>query len=196
MKNIHIYLLFAGLLSLQYTQAQEVLIDRDVKISGMGGPILEIGGINGEIGVASGGAGAVLLENFFVGGYGVGTTYGNTMWDNEEYDLNLDHGGLWIGYYSDMIKLVHIQASIKGGVGTARLDSRRDFTSFTNEQDQVFALQPEIGAAVNITKFFKIQGGVGYRWVSGVQLPNLRNRDFSSPTFQLSFMFGWFEQNE
>ena len=194
MKLIYTTLL-AGILCLGMAQAQEVLITRDARISGMGGPILEIGSINGSVGVSSGGAGALLVDNFFVGAYGLGTaSYGTTTWNNENYDIRLDHGGIWIGYFSDMIKLVHLQASLKGGIGTAYLDSERDRFQFNEERDQIFSLQPEIGASVNVTHFFKITGGVGYRWISGVNLANLQNRDFSSPTFSLGFMFGWFAQ--
>lgn len=188
-----ILLLVLSLVSLQLSAQQETLFDDLEVLGAFGGPILEIGSINGEIGADVGGGGALILNNLFIGGYGMGTEYPEySIKDGEaagDYNIQFRHGGLWFGATSRTSKLTHFYSSLKIGWGKTRLRTDGE-TAFS---DRTFVLTPEAGVEVNITSFFKLGLTGGYRWVNGInQLPGLENNDFSSPVGTITFRFGGF----
>lgn len=191
MKNL--YFLIASCLSLTLCAQHETIFDDLDVIGGFGGPILEIGSINDEIGADVGGGGALILNNFFVGGYGMGTDYPDFTIDEGEfegdYNLKFGHGGLWLGYNHRPYKLAHLFFSTKIGWGKARMRGGNDMEF----KDRVFVLLPELGIEFNVTDFFKIGLTGGYRWTNGIsQLPGLDNQSFSSPVGIINFRFGGF----
>ncbi len=186
-----IFILCFALWSALYLNAQQETVFGNVEnIGAFGGPFIEIGSINGQIGADVGGGGAIILDEFFIGGFGQGTSYPDVTIDNLNWNIKFGHGGLWFGYVERSYKVIHLYSSFKLGWGRAQL--RRD--NFDTIRDRVLVLTPEIGAEVNLTDFFKISFAGGYRWVNGVtQLPTLGNSDFSSPVGILTFRFGGFD---
>lgn len=191
MKNVLLALFLLG--SIQLLAQQETLFDDFDIIGAFGGPILEIGSINGEVGADVGGGGALIINNFFLGGYGMGTDYPELQLNGIDYNLRYGHGGFWLGYTQREFKAVHLYSSVKIGWGKAQLRSDGD-GSFT---DQHFTLIPELGIELNLTDWFKLGFTGGYRWVNGINtLPGLDNQDFSSPVGNITFRFGGFSNND
>lgn len=183
-----------GFLAIPLFSQHETLFKDMTVVGAFGGPLIEIGSINGEVGADIGGGGAVLFKNIFLGGYGLGTDYPQaSVMDGGEtttYDIKFSHGGLWLGYIQAPEKLVHFTSSVKIGWGKSRLRDDGDF----RYKDQIFVMIPEIGMEVNLTHFFRLSLTGGYRWVNGINsLPGLDNGDFSSPVGMLTFRFGDFE---
>ena len=172
-----------------WAQDEETLID-DIEIIGaFGGPIVEFGSINGEFGVDVGGGGALLINNFFLGGYGMGTDYPEISIDDVLYDIRFRHGGFWLGYTTNPNRLTHFYSSLRLGWGRAQL--RGDGPEVAS--DRLFAVTPEVGFEINLTRFMRLAITGGYRAVTGVgKLPVLDNGDFSSPIGGLTFRFGGF----
>lgn len=192
MKNLLIVLL--SFASFQLMAQHNALFDDFSIVGAFGGPIIEIGSINGEVGADVGGGGAVLFDNVFLGGYGMGTDFAQAEildgGEADRYDIKFSHGGLWLGYTQAPQKLVHLNTSVKIGWGRSRL--RQDGDS--RYTDQIFVMIPEVGVEVNLTSFFKMNLAAGYRWVNGINsLPGLDNGDFSSPVGILTFRFGGFD---
>ncbi len=188
-------LFFAGLLSL--SAQHESLFGDASTIGAFGGPILEFSQVNGQLSADVGGGGALILDEFFIGGYGMGTDYPELSLTEEvdgelqtiDYDIQFGHGGLWFGYVKDMPKKSHLYSSLKVGWGKAELEHDR----LPGPSDRIFVLTPEVGVELNMTRFFKIALSGGYRIVSGVgRIPTLDNGDFSSPTGTITFRFGGF----
>jgi hypothetical protein len=179
-------------------QAQhEALFDDLSSFGAFGGPILEFSSINGQLTADVGGGGALILDEFFIGGYGMGTDYPEvsfeTIIDGELTDIDADidfsHGGLWFGYVRDIEQKIHLYSSLKVGWGQAKLE--HDAVDLPS--DRLFVLTPEIGIELNMTNFFRVGLTGGYRAVSGIsRLPELENKDFSSPTVAITFRFGAF----
>ena len=172
----------------------ETLFSRARVVGGFGGPLLEFGDIKGEFVTSVGGGGGVIIDNFFIGGYGVGSVE-NIRYNfngNNDFQMDLAHGGLWLGYTPQSFQLFHPYVSTKIGWGFADFrESRIGFNRSTG--DGIFVLTPEAGFELNLTKFFRLVGTVGYRWVTDVdQLEDYSNSDFRSLTGQLTFRFGWF----
>lgn len=190
MKRLLLVILTFGTLQL-YAQ-QETLFDEFDIVGAFGGPILEIGSLNGEVGADVGGGGALIINNFFLGGYGMGTDYPELEINNLDYNLRFKHGGFWLGYTLREYKLAHLYSSVKIGWGKAQL-RRNGNTDFT---DRHFTMTPELGFELNLTDWFKLSFTGGYRWVNGISLlPGLDNSDFSSPVGILTFRFGGFADN-
>jgi hypothetical protein len=62
----------------------------------------------------------------------------------------------------------------------------------SDNEDSFFVFEPAAQVNLNVTKNFRISGGVSYRYVSGVNLPASTNADLSGPTAVVTFRFGTF----
>ncbi len=189
MKKI-LTLVFALFLGMNLINAQEETLIDDLRFTGgFGAPILEFSEINGQLTADIGGGGALVLNNFFLGGYGMGTSFPEYDLDGESYDIRFKHGGLWMGYVQKPYKLFHFYSSLKVGWGKTKLLQDKD-AQYT---DNIMSIIPEIGIELNVTKFMHIGFTGGYRLVSGVsKLEGLTNEDFSSPVGVITFRFGGF----
>ncbi len=168
---------------------QETLFDDLDVVGAFGGPIVEIGNIVGETTGMVGGGGALILNNAFIGGYGIGTNSPDYAVGGDNYNIRFRHGGFWLGYTYKSHKLIHLYTSARIGWGKVRLRDDDD----TVYSDRVFALTPEVGVELNLTRWFRLGLTGGYRWVSGVNnIPGAESADFSSPVGILTFSFGGF----
>lgn len=177
-------------------QEQQTLFDEARVVGGFGGPIMEFSTINGETGVAAGGGGAVIVNDFFIGGFGMGGAFAEQLVDSILYDVSYGYGGLWLGYTPQAHKLFHSFVSLKiAWGGTALTEDHQDFDYDDAHSDDFFTLIPEVGAEVNVFRWFRIAGTLGYRWVDGIsKVPGLNDKDYRSLTGSLVFRFGGFGQ--
>lgn len=188
-----LFILSFATLTAAYGQRPDVLIGNDYEsISGFGGVFISLASIDGQVMPYTGGGGAVLLDNtFYFGGYGLGLS-GDLSVEvaGTEYDVNFNHGGFMLGYNIEPSKLVHFGVSSKIGWGSIDYRSKSDLTNDTN--DQVFILYPQAEVEFNMTHWFKLNVGVGYQQVLGVDDFFYKQSDVSSPAASISFLFGWF----
>jgi hypothetical protein len=162
----------------------ETIFGQDTQFSGFGGPWMNFTTLNGEFAHMMGGGGGVLLNSsFYFGGYG----YGLTNQINYQGDkLDFGYGGLMTGYIFNSNEALHPMIGFQMGWGDI---SMKD----TELSDQVYVLNPIVELEMNLTQYFKIGVGAGYRYVSGVDnIGTLANSDFSGFSGRLSFYFGWF----
>lgn len=191
--------------------------DGQVHISGFGAPIVGFSSVDGNFAVYTGGGGAVLFnQTFYAGGYGMGLSTQHTrdelflMNSSDEpveyYDLytHFGHGGFWLGYIHESYKAVHFGVSTKLGWGSVSL-TEQDYTidKWDNVvNDNVFVLNPQVEVELNLFKWFKFNGGIGYQFVAGLdktyrdvngkRLEFFDEADFSQPMVNISFLFGGF----
>ena len=191
MKKILFSLLF--MLSCYLVSGQhETLFSKSRVIGGFGSPIIEFSNIKGDFTTSFGGGGGVVIDNFFIGAYGMGSLeHLRYNFDRNDFRMELAHGGLWFGYTPNGFRIFHPYTSAKIGWGFA--DIRDNPFGISSEGDAIFAFTPEIGLELNLTRFFRLAGSVGYRMVTDVdQLEGYDNKDFSSLNGQLTLRFGWF----
>jgi hypothetical protein len=224
MKHIFTLLLFVFVYTNTFAQDDETqyLFElHDLSVSGFGGVLLEYTTIDGSFGLLTGGGGAVILnQTFYLGGFGCGLTTDH-IWPDiypdehsntnplpakfSNMSLNLGYGGLWIGYINQSHKLVHWGINAKIGGGNVSLIDRDYYIDESDlvADDNIFVFIPTVEAEVNLAKWFKVSGGIGYRFVgslddktytnvSGNVVNYYENSDISSPTVFLSFLFGGF----
>lgn len=167
-------------------QREETLFgESGLKLTGAwGGPRYGVSFLDGNaIGTRGGFIGVEFNKLLYVG-IGNVETYGSVQLKstvNEEYKFK--HGGLFVGYHPNQFKVVHPVFGFMLGGG--------ELKNSNGKKDDLFAVQPSGGVEVNIFKWWKVSAEGGYRFVSGVNSPNLSDTDLSSFFLDFKFRFGW-----
>lgn len=150
--------------------------------------------VSGEFAFMMGGGGAVLLDDFFIGGYGLGLTTAIPDYVNQNSNdrLSLGHGGFWLGYALFGEKPVHVTFSTLIGWGEFGIMEYAGYYPYV--RDKVFVLAPTIEAELNLTRYFRIGVGASYNIYTMVDqyMHGYTGNDLSSAGGFLSFKFGWF----
>lgn len=177
----------------QEKEYQTIFDNQDLRISGMGGPFMQFTVVTGEFAHMMGGGGAVMLNDFFFGGYGLGLT--NAIPDyvnlNTNDRLSLGHGGFWLGYSLFGERPIHVSISSLIGWGEFGIMQYGEYYPFI--RDKIFVITPTLEVELNLTRYFRIGAGASYNIYTMVdQMPGYKNSDLSAPGGFLSFKFGWF----
>lgn len=173
-------------------QETETLFKNSRIRGGFGGPIFSWSQTNNKIGYGAGGGGGVVFDRFFVGLFGMGETFERPQPGQDQ--LTLGYGGLWLGYTTPSHKLLHLYTSVKIGGGGVVITDFEDSWEFEDDwADAAFVIVPEAGLELNIARWFRLGGTVGYRFVNGFKGWNDYGRkDLNAPVYALTFKFGWF----
>jgi hypothetical protein len=178
----------------QEKEYRTIFDNQELRISGMGGPFMQFTSVAGEFGHMMGGGGAVLLNDFYFGGYGLGLTNAipDYVNDNTNDRLTLGHGGFWIGYSLFGDKPIHLSISSLIGWGEFGIMQYDGYYPFI--RDKIFVLSPTIEVELNLTRYFRIGAGATYNIYTLVDenQHGYTSSDLSSPGGFLSFKFGWF----
>jgi hypothetical protein len=159
---------------------------------GFAGPIFQWG-LSNDLGTYTGGGAGIVVGNMFFGGYGLGNIdFKDFIETGDVQSIKLAHGGFWIGGNVPTRKLVHLYSSAKIGWGALEInvnDPNLDYYDL----DKVFVLNPEVGIELNVTRWFRVGGTVGYQYVNGVNANQIfTDKDFRGYTAGLTLRFGWF----
>jgi hypothetical protein len=159
---------------------------------GFGGPIFSWSQANHKTGFGAGGGGGVVMDRFFIGLFGMGETFDRVNIGQDQ--LALGYGGLWLGYTIPSHKLLHLYTSVKiGGGGVTTTNFQDDWEFDDNFRDATLVVVPEAGLELNIARWFRLGGTVGYRFVDGFEgWSNYGKNDLNAPVYALTFRFGWF----
>jgi len=192
-------ILLALLAAALHTHSQDreyrtIFDNRELRISGMGGPFMQFTAVAGEFGHMMGGGGAVLLNDFHFGGYGLGLTNAIPDYVNDSPGnrLSLGHGGFWMGYSLFGEKPIHVSLSTLVGWGEFGIMDNDGYYPFI--RDRIFVLAPILEVELNLTRYLRLGAGATYNLYSMVDrsLHGYSSSDLSSPGGFLSFKFGLF----
>jgi hypothetical protein len=196
MKKVIVFGFILAFAITAYSQEREyqTLVDfNDARISGMISPFMQFTSINGEFAHMMGGGGALLIGDFFFGGYGIGLTNSipaTKVTTPTVHNMSVGHGGFWLGYSLFGERPIHVTFSSLVGWGTISL--REEYYSGTILPDNIFVVVPTIEVELNLTRFFRLGVGATYNIYSFVDMEGYSNSDFSSPGGFLAFKLGWF----
>lgn len=149
------------------------------------------------------GEGAVLLDHVLeIGGGGCGITasvdasaYGPEPHQSGDR-MRFGYGGGLIRYHFFSHSKVNLGVGAligAGGISIGVPNDNDDTGEYTHlRSEAVFVFEPHVGAYSNVTRWLRIGAIVGYRLVSGVDMKNLSNSDFSAPTLGGVVQGGWF----
>lgn len=200
MKKLIFVFAVAILFSQQLFAQEETLISGEVSHGGFGGPVVKFTQINGEFGVLVGGRGGWIINHTFVlggGGYGlVNNIDANVILQSQVPLINFGYGGFEMEYIFHSDKILHFSFYTLIGAGTVTYRDRFNWNDFDFDFDYsnntFFVIEPAANIELNVTDFFRINAGVGYRFISGIDFDNLDNSDFSGPSANITFKFGKF----
>ncbi len=193
-------IIFCFLLSatVVFGQKDETMFSDVDRIGGWGAPIIEYTSLNKDVEVVSGGGGALVLNDFYLGGYGMGTATFNLDNALGNESLKFKHGGFWIGYTPLQHRVVHPYASVKLGWGKANYKlTAFDDVELDSDRSSIFVTTPELGLELNVFSFFRIAATASYRWVNGYDgYGGFKNDDLSSFGATLTLRFGGFGDDD
>lgn len=170
----------------------ESLFGRAQVVGAFGAPIVEMGW-NNKLNTAVGGGGGLVINSVFIGAYGMGSVDFEQLLETGEVEkLDLGHGGLWLGFTISPQSLLHLYGSARIGWGAVNISFDDPFLRY-QEIDKVFVATPEVGLEMNIARWLRVVGTVGYRYVDGVN-PNrgYSTQDFSGAIGSIAVRVGWF----
>ncbi len=174
-----------------------ILGSGDITISGFGGPFMSFSAIGDDFVHEMGGGGGIILNNLFIGGYGIGKTntipYKEEEGDAEDYDLDFGHGGFWLGYTFMPNKAIHPVVHSTFGWGSLLKNEKNEYApDIIESRNSVFVICPTIELEMNFARYFKLGIGANYRLVYGLNNTPYSFSDFAKPGGFISFKFGWF----
>lgn len=163
------------------------LFNRIDDFSGFGSFMMNFGSNKGDGYVLSGGGGAVLFnKTYYVGGFGIKGSLNTFTPADEAIPFDINYSGFWLGYIYNKDMLVHPVGSLKLGWGNINVTNG-------SATDNIFVVVPQIGAELNFTKWIKMELGISYQLVSGINLIEIEPSQFRNLHIGLDFKFGWFK---
>jgi hypothetical protein len=178
-----------------------------VSHGGFGGPVTKITQVNGETVTLGGVRGGWVINHSLslgLGGYGLGqevaipdvarNLYKNPDGSFRDLKLIFGYGGFETEYTGNWESLLHYTAGMLIGAGNveyAQDNDNWDDGDF-NVHDSVFVLEPSVNGELNVTRWMRINTGVSYRFVSGVNTVGLNDDDFGGFAGVITFKFGKF----
>lgn len=191
-KTLFFAFLFASV-SLSAQQAEQTLFNHARVRGGFVAPIFSWSKTDGHSVYGVGGGAGIVFNHFFAGLFGMGESFTEPKIQGDR--LGIGYGGLWMGYTFPSYKLVHLYGSVKiagGAAGTSHFDQDWNFDE-DDWNDAIFVAVPEIGLELNMARWFRISGSVGYRFVGDFNgWGTLGKNDLNAPVYGLTMRFGWF----
>ena len=173
----------------------ETLVSGELESGGFGAPVIKFTQIDGKFGLLIGGRGGWIMNHTFVigaGGYGlVNQIDANYFFEGKLIPLTMGYGGFEMEYIYSSNSLVHFSIYLLLGGGGLTYKELNDWKS-PQVSDNFWVAEPAVNIELNISSFFRISAGVGYRFVSDVNLGNLTNSDIAGIEGLLTFKFGKF----
>ncbi|MFC2125834.1 hypothetical protein ACFLU5_13585 [Bacteroidota bacterium] len=169
--------------------------------SGYGGPVIKYTMINDEGALLVGGYGGWFINDAImlgIGGYGL--TSDIPVADQDRTDTttamtyDLGYGGLMLEFTVKSKKLIHISfGSLIGGGGIVQISKNSyDVNETSLDGGGYFVTEPFLNLELNITRFFRISAGGGYRFTVGTYSQGITAEDLNTFSGNLAFKFGWF----
>jgi len=201
----HVVLILIMLLALtaDLSAQEETLFKTETgETGGFGGPVVKYTTIYDQGALMLGGRGGWILNHALVlggGGYGVVNEINAAtgMLPGEgPLDIKFGYGGFEVEYIFNSMSLTHFSIYSLFGVGDLHYAkdegplSESDQT--TGESDFVYVIEPAINAELNVIKWLRVDAGISYRLVMGVNQTGLGSSDISGVSALLTFKFGKF----
>jgi hypothetical protein len=152
-------------------------------------------------------AGLILNHNLSIGFSGSGWTNRNSMFyanvaDSTGAYLEGGFGRLLLEYTVNPESAVHLTFPLFIGGGGASYVADKEFYEWDDNQwdthhktldtDVFFSIEPGIRAEVNIFRFMRLNAGVSYRYVSGLDLMNTSSDMMNDLSATVGLKFGKF----
>ncbi len=181
--------------SLMLYASEETLFSGKMEHGGFGGFGFRVTSLNGQTVMMSGGGGAWLINSrFFIGGSGYSNMSDDikapVVIESDQLFMNINYGGLNIGYVFNPDKLYHLTIDALIGHGSINYSQRESDDNSTS--DNFFVIEPTVNLELNIVNWFRLAFGASYRVVTDVEIQKLHNSDLGGLSAGVFFKFGKF----
>lgn len=154
---------------------QTLIPSGEFESGGFGALVVKAGPFSSTTGLAVGGRGGwVLNRTFVIGGGGYGFTDGiHFNKSAPDTSIAFGYGGLEFEYLINSNNLIHASVLTLVGAGGFSVLHRSYIGDIENRSNNLysaacFVFEPTVNAEVNILKWLRLQVGIGYRLVSGI----------------------------
>jgi len=197
-----LFLIFASMPELAEAQRRgstQTLFSSNIHTGGYGQLTYGITSLNGELVPMRGYRGALSFEirryhnlNLGFGVYRANSDFDAVDWTLPELapTLRTDYSGFEIEYLYDGRQLIHF--GLQGTFGTGKVRYRNNSELFSRTSSDYFVIQPGANIHLNVTSWFRMSGGVFYRFAIDSDLPGTSDTDLSGFSALLGLRFGWF----
>ncbi len=182
-----------------FAQEETLMGKGEISNGGFGGPVIKYTQIYDKSAVLLGGRGGWIINHTFViggGGYGlVNHINADYIIDGNQALINFGYGGLELEYIILSDQMIHFSVYSLIGAGNVNFSdqSHGDWEDGHNHgNDEFFVLEPAANVELNVISFFRINAGVSYRYISGVNYNVLQNSDLAGFSGVLTLKFGSF----
>lgn len=146
--------------------------------------------VNNQLGVMSGGRGAVTINNRFTfGGGGWGMPKGveiNTQTDTLEF-FKFGYGGLEFGYIFHEGQKVRFGSNLLVGCGVG---FQEKYPKSGGEIKMFPVFEPSLYSQIAIGKLLRLDIGLTYRFVTRSKFSFINNRQLRGPSIYIAFLVG------
>jgi hypothetical protein len=143
-----------------------------------------------------GGRAALLVGRnwaFGAGGYGVvNDPIPEEFKDEGLVKLRGYYGGFILEYIAWPEKVVHVAFPVLVGAGKVEYKGSYRDSKTGDDSDTYFILEPGLNIQFNVMRFWRMDLGATYRYVSGCELGDVNDNDLSGMVGSLTFRFGKF----
>lgn len=166
-------------------QHERTMVQGEASYGGFGAVVFKGTGVNDQFAGFFGGRGAWLIDHVFALGAGAYVMGGgvDVQRPSGKQSLDMWYSGAELEFISGWSQVYHITFLTLIGGGSLGLEG---------ESDGIWTVEPELDLEVNITSYFRLNFGGGYRFVWDVDFPELSNGDLSQFFGQVSLKFGAF----
>jgi len=178
----------------------EALFEGSVEPGWYAGPQVKMSALHKEFAVFLGVEGAILADGYW--GMGMGmymlTTSHELMYAKTDTarDVHVMYGGLKFTHIAAPDYLIHPTFGLLIGMGNVKTPKSewvvgRHYYHYDWDNDLVFALEPEVGAELNILSNLRLNASVSYRVLTGYESRyKFTSTDLSGLTGTISLKFG------
>lgn len=184
-----------------FTQETETLFSGDVDHGGFGAPVFGMTSVNGDFTYLRGSRGAWVINlndrntvNLGLARYRTQNDFEVANWTRQDVpkpELDTDYGGFEVEYVHRTNHLFHFSVQTLVGSGSVNYEGTGNF-DFDPDSDGYFVLQPGVNLNLNVTDWFRLSGGLSYRYAGGVDLEGTSDKELSGVSSFFAMRFGWF----
>ncbi|MGD8628698.1 MAG: hypothetical protein PVH52_06420 [bacterium] len=174
----------------------DTLIKHETEVGGFFTIVTKNTEIKQTFNLMVGGQAALLVNHnwaFGVGGYGVvNDPIPEGLKEEGLIKLRGYYGGFLLEYIAWPEKVVHVAIPVLVGAGKVEYKGSYRDSKTGEDSDTYFIAEPGLDLEFNITRFWRMDLGATYRYVSGCELGDVTDNDLSGLAANLTFKFGKF----
>ena len=195
MKSLKLYLLITIIITSISSNGQEKsssFFQKSTTIGGFGGISINVNDYGKSF---ISGEGAMIISNYYFGGFGYGVNIGDFHSPNTGsiYDINQGEGGFMIGAISNKQQLISLFCELRFGFGEVDARSEIDTNIFELYQENTFSITSKIGLTISPLNYIQLKAFAGYQGFNDIDLNGINQDVLNGFRWGFSLYFGYFK---